>query len=111
MNDHARSIDIRHHEIKQDYVQNNMRIGGVSSANNTADILTKTLQPPIHAKHCAPLHILNPTIQNTSSTLHTMAVFATKLSNNPNSGHKQPDPKEVKTQKRKAKKQRQHERN
>ncbi len=60
MNDHARSIDIRHHEIKQDYVQNNMRIGGVSSANNTSDILTKTLQPPIHAKHCAPLHILNP---------------------------------------------------
>ena len=111
MNDHARSIDIRHHEIKQDYVQNNMRIGGVSSANNTADILTKTLQPPIHAKHCARLHILNPTIQNTSSTLHTMAVFATKLSNNPNSGHKQPDPKEVKKQNRKAKKQRQHERN
>jgi hypothetical protein len=109
MNDHARSIDIRHHEIKQDYVQNNMRIGGVSSANDTADILTKTLQPPIHAKHCAPLHILNPTIQNTTPTLHTMAVFATK--NNTNTNHSQTDNKEARKQKRKAKKQRRHERN
>jgi hypothetical protein len=46
MTDHSRSIDIRHHEIKQDYVEGGMRIGGVSSANNTADILTKNLQPP-----------------------------------------------------------------
>ena len=50
MSDHSRSIDIRHHEIKQDYVEGGMRIGGVSSINNTADILTKTLQPPLHAK-------------------------------------------------------------
>ncbi len=90
-----------------------MRIGGVSSANNTADILTKTLQPPLHAKHCAPLHILNPTVQNTYPTLHTtsMAVFATKVSNQTNTTPTQPDNKEVKKQKRKAKKQRQRERN
>ncbi len=69
MSDHSRSIDIRHHEIKQDYVEGGMRIGRVSSANNTADILTKTLQPPLHAKHCAPLHILNPTL-----TAHTITL-------------------------------------
>jgi hypothetical protein len=111
MNDHARSIDIRHHEIKQDYVQNNMRIEGVSSANSTSDILTKTLQPPLHAKHCAPLHILNLTVQNTTSTLHTMAVFATKILNHINTNPAQLDNKEARKQKRKSKKQRQRERN
>jgi hypothetical protein len=66
MTDHSRSIDIRHHEIKQDYVEGGIRIGGVSSANNTADILTKNLQPPTHANHCAHLHILRPHV-----TAHT----------------------------------------
>ncbi len=75
-----------------------MRIGGVSSANNTADILTKNLQPPIHAKHCAPLHILHPTI--TAHTLHNMAVFATTIK----------PPKQTKQQRRKEKKQRKRER-
>ena len=31
MTDAARAIDIRHHEIKQDYLMNNMRVGGVST--------------------------------------------------------------------------------
>ncbi len=53
MNDHSRSIDIKHHGIKQDYLQDNMRIGGVTSLDNTSDILTKNLQPPLHAKHCS----------------------------------------------------------
>jgi hypothetical protein len=83
LNDHARSIDIRHHEIKQNYVQNNMRIGGVSSTNNTSDILTKTLQPPLHAKHCAPLHILNTTVQPHITILHNMLVSVTKESTSP----------------------------
>jgi hypothetical protein len=61
MNDHSRSVDIRHHSLKQDYVEGTMRIGGVASLNNTSDILTKILQPPLHAKHCTPLHILTPT--------------------------------------------------
>jgi hypothetical protein len=75
-----------------------MRIGGVSSANNTSDILTKTLQPPIHAKHCAPLHILAPTL--TAHTLHNMAVLAQK---------KEPlEP--MKQQKRRAQRQRKRER-
>ncbi len=62
MSDNSRSIDIRHHEIKQGYVEGGMRIGGVSSKDNTADILTKTLQPPQHTKHCTHLHILQPTM-------------------------------------------------
>jgi hypothetical protein len=69
MTDNCRSIDIRHHEIKQDYLNADMRIGGVSSKDNTSDILTKSLQPPIHAKHCAPLHILTTHVtQNATFT-------------------------------------------
>ncbi len=77
-----------------------MRIGGVSSANNTADILTKTLQPPLHTKHCAPLHILSPTITAHNITLHNMAAFAKK---------KEP-PKQTIQQKRRAKRQRKRDR-
>jgi hypothetical protein len=77
-----------------------MRIGGVSSTNNTTDILTKTLPPPLHAKHCAPLHILSPTIITHTTTLHNMAVFAQK---------KEPL-KPTKQQKRRAKRQRKRER-
>ena len=51
MNDHSRSIDIRHHAIRQDYVNGEMRIGGVATQDNTSDILTKNLQPPLHIKH------------------------------------------------------------
>ncbi len=43
MNDHSRSIDIRIHGIRQDYLDNAMRIGGVASEGNTSDILTKNL--------------------------------------------------------------------
>jgi hypothetical protein len=57
MNEHSRSIDTRHHAIRQDYVDGHMRIGGVASANNTSDILTKYLQPPLHEKHAYHLHI------------------------------------------------------
>lgn len=59
MNDHSRSIDIRHHAIRQDYVNGEMRIGGVATHENTSDILTKNLQPPLHIKHTRELH-LNP---------------------------------------------------
>jgi hypothetical protein len=57
MNDHSRSIDIRIHGIRQDYLDNAMRIGGVASEENTSDILTKNLQPHLHRKHCTQLHI------------------------------------------------------
>ncbi len=36
MNDHSRSIDIRHHTICQDYVSGEMRIGGVGTQENTS---------------------------------------------------------------------------
>jgi hypothetical protein len=51
MSEHFRSIDLRHHSIRQDNIENGMRIGGVSSKNNTADILTKALQPDLHTRH------------------------------------------------------------
>ena len=57
MNEHSRSIDIRHHAIRQDYVDGLMRIGGVATENNNADILTKYLQPPLHIKHTSHLHL------------------------------------------------------
>ncbi len=59
MNEHSRSIDIRHHVIRQDYINGEMRIGGVASQANTSDILTKNLQPPLHLKHIGELHITN----------------------------------------------------
>ena len=57
MNEHSRSIDTRHHAIRQDYIDGEMRIGGVASQDNESDILTKYLQPPLHAKHTISLHL------------------------------------------------------
>jgi hypothetical protein len=71
MNEHSRAIDIRHHAIRQDYIENKMRIGGIASEDNTSDILTKNLQPPLHQKHCAGLHILQPTLTNNSLLITT----------------------------------------
>jgi hypothetical protein len=65
MNEHSRSIDIRHHAIRQDCIDWEMRIGGVGTQENTSDILTKNLQPPLHIKHTKELNI----IQNTKQTL------------------------------------------
>ncbi len=60
MNDHSRSIDLRHHSIRQDYVEHGMRIGGVSSKENTSDILTKFLQPDLHHIHTNQLFSPRP---------------------------------------------------
>jgi hypothetical protein len=57
MNDHSRSIDIRIYDIRQDYLDDAMRIGGVASTDNTSDIFTKNLQPHLHQKHCTQLHM------------------------------------------------------
>ncbi len=57
MNEHSRSIDTRHHAIRQDYVDGQMRIGGVASQDNESDIMTKYLQPPLHVKHTRELNI------------------------------------------------------
>jgi hypothetical protein len=74
MNEHSRSIDIRHHAIRQDYIDGEMRIGGVGTQENTSDILTKNLQPPLHQKHTKELNI--------SNTKQTLTNCATKLTLN-----------------------------
>jgi hypothetical protein len=66
MNDHSRSINIKHHGIKQDYIQDDMQIGGVAS-----------LQPPLHAKHCSQLHILTPSVINPTNLLTNNVAHAT----------------------------------
>jgi hypothetical protein len=65
MNEHSRSIDIRHHAIRQDYLENKLRIGGVKSKDNTSDILTKYLQAHLHKTHTEFLHIQLNTKQTT----------------------------------------------
>ncbi len=67
MNEHSRIIDTRHNAIRKDYIENSMRIGGVASSENTSDILTKNVQPHLHQKHCAALHILQPTLRTQSN--------------------------------------------
>jgi hypothetical protein len=52
MNDHSRSIDISINGIRQDYLDEAMKIGGVASEDNTTDILTKNLQPHLHQNLC-----------------------------------------------------------
>ena len=39
--EHSRSIDIRHHAIRQDYLNHKLRIREVNSADSTSNILTK----------------------------------------------------------------------
>jgi hypothetical protein len=69
MSEHSRSIDTRHHAIRQDYVDGEMRIGGVTSQNNESDILTKYLQPPLRIKHTHQLYILKDKLENCVLTL------------------------------------------
>jgi hypothetical protein len=65
MNEHSRNIDIRHHAVRQDYLEGNVDVGGVRTDANPSDILTKYL--PTHARY------LNITIQPPSSptTIYT----------------------------------------
>ena len=55
MSEAGHSIDIRFHSIKQDYVDGNMRIGGVSTHTNQSDLCTKYLAVVPHLRHAAPL--------------------------------------------------------
>jgi hypothetical protein len=78
MNEHSRSIDIRHHAIRQDYIDGMMRIGGVATGDNTSDILTKYLQPPLHIKHTSHLHInTTNSVTNTHTSLQSHVTHAT----------------------------------
>ena len=60
MNEHSRSIDIRHHAVRQDYLAGNVHIRGVKTTDNPSDILTKFLPAPTHIKHTSPLNITFP---------------------------------------------------
>jgi hypothetical protein len=51
MNEHSRSIDIRHHAVRQDYLEGNVDVGGVRTDANPSDILTKYLPAPTHITH------------------------------------------------------------
>jgi hypothetical protein len=55
MSEAGRSIDIRFHEIRQDYVDGKMRIGGVSTHANQSDIGTKYLAVVPHLRHARDL--------------------------------------------------------
>jgi hypothetical protein len=55
MSEAGRSIDIRFHSIKQDYIDGNMRIGGVSTHTNQSDLCTKYLAVVPHLRHASPL--------------------------------------------------------
>ncbi len=64
MSEHSRSIDIRHHSLRQNYLDNLMRIGGVSSKDNTADRTIQathrlTLSRPRH-QYCCNLNTTKP---------------------------------------------------
>ena len=50
---------MRHHVMKQDYQDGNMRVGGVKSTLNDSDIQTKNLPPPTHKRFCVHLNIFD----------------------------------------------------
>ncbi len=65
MNEHSRSIGIRQHAVRQDYLAGKVQIRGVKTTENPSDILTKFLPAPTHMKHTNPL---NSTSVNTYAT-------------------------------------------
>jgi hypothetical protein len=65
MSEASRGIDMRHHVMKQDYQDGNMRVGGVKSSLNDSDIQTKNLPPPI-------IHTNDSVYISTSSTTTTL---------------------------------------
>ncbi len=108
MNDHSRSIDICHHAIRQDYVNGELRIGGVATHDNTSDILTKNLQPPIHTKHTRELHITHERPFLSNNVVHCLTTAFTEMTRTRNPPNDPPN--QTKSQKRKAKRQRKRER-
>ena len=49
MTEHSRTIDIRHHGVRQDYINKDAKVGGIKSKDNHSDIITKQLPPHLHA--------------------------------------------------------------
>ena len=69
-----------------------MRIGGVDTKDNTADLLTKYLQPPLHSTHTRQLHINQPhSITNTHTCISLNATRA-QLTNTEKQRHQTSQP-------------------
>jgi hypothetical protein len=60
LNEHGRTIDTRHHEVRQDYLEGKVQIGGVKTTENPSDILTKFLPAPAHQEHSKYLNLTTP---------------------------------------------------
>jgi hypothetical protein len=57
LNEHSRAIDIRHHAVRQVYLEGDVKVGGVATTGNHSDILTKFLAPPLHPQHTTFLNL------------------------------------------------------
>jgi hypothetical protein len=68
MNEHSRSINTRHHAVRQDYIKGKVQIGGVKTTENPNDILTKFLPAPAHMKHKFYTHPLQDNISHKDTT-------------------------------------------
>jgi hypothetical protein len=60
LNEHGRTIDTRHHEVRQDYLEGKVQVGGVKTTANPSDILTKFLPAPAHQEHSKYLNLTPP---------------------------------------------------
>jgi hypothetical protein len=84
MNEHSRSIDIRHHAVRQDYLEGKVQIRGVKTTENPSDILTKFLQAPTHKKHTSPLNINFRETSSDTLPTHTLTPSKTTYTQNGN---------------------------
>ncbi len=78
LNEHSRSIDIRPHAVQQDYIGEEIQIGGVKTTDNPSGILTKILPAPTHMQHSSYRRILfpignppTPTLKPSTTTKYT----------------------------------------
>jgi hypothetical protein len=60
LNEHGRTIDTRHHEVRQDYLEGKVQIGGVKTTANPSDIITRFLPSPAHQEHSKYLNLNTP---------------------------------------------------
>jgi hypothetical protein len=82
LNEHGRTIDTRHHEVRQDYLDGKVQIGGVKITANPSDILTKFLPAPSHQEHSKYLNLTppKPYTQNGNFIRTTNNLTSTKCS-------------------------------
>ena len=93
MNEHSRSIDIRHHAVRQDYLDRNVMVMGVRTDANPSDILTKFLPAPPHTRHASSLNITFAPTQSNITTdpiipTHATTITYTQNGNFVNTPHK-----------------------